>query len=70
MAADEAQNGQGASSDSRSTAELVQHLSQFDGQPQDFLVNLLAVQCRIASAGGGFVKRVTPTPMTALTLRP
>ncbi len=34
-------------------AELVEHLSRFEGPPQAFLAELLAVQCRLASASGG-----------------
>jgi len=40
-----------------STAELVDRLSRFDGPPEQFLVNLLAVQCHIASADGGAILR-------------
>ena len=40
-----------------STAELVDRLSRFDGPPEHFLLNLLAVQCHIASASGGAILR-------------
>jgi len=40
------------------TAEIVDRLSRFDGPPEQFLVNLLSVQCRIASASAGVVMRV------------
>ncbi len=33
-----------------STAELIEHLSCFAGAPNEFLLNLLAVQCHLASA--------------------
>ena len=59
MAGEEAHTGQGAGPNDLTTAELVQHLSQFEGQPQDFLVNLLAVQCRISAAAGGAILRLS-----------
>ena len=37
--------------------ELIDRLSRFDGPPEQFLVNLLAVQCRLASARGGAILR-------------
>ena len=40
-----------------STAELIDRLSRFDGPPELFLVNLLAVQCHLAAAEGGAVLR-------------
>lgn len=40
-----------------STGELVDQLSRFDGPPEQFLLNLLAVQCHIASASGGAILR-------------
>ena len=39
------------------TGELVDRLSRFDGPPEQFLVNLLAVQCHLASAAGGAILR-------------
>ncbi len=39
------------------TADLVDRLSRFDGPPELFLVNLLAVQCHLASARGGAILR-------------
>ncbi len=36
-----------------SLADLFDRLAQFEGPPQQFLVNLLAVQCRLAWATGG-----------------
>ena len=41
-------------------AEIIERLSRFDGPPEQFLVNLLAVQCHLASAGGGAILRVSP----------
>ncbi|MBN1943401.1 MAG: HlyD family efflux transporter periplasmic adaptor subunit [Phycisphaerae bacterium] len=41
-----------------STAELVEHLSCFAGAPHEFLLNLLAVQCHLASAACGAVIRL------------
>lgn len=40
-----------------STAELIEHLSAFAGPPHEFLLNLLAVQCHLASATCGAVLR-------------
>ncbi len=40
-----------------SIADLVERLSQFDGPPEQFLVNLLAVQCLISWAAGGCILR-------------
>ena len=48
------QGGQGVS-----LSDLLDRLAQFDGPPQQFLLNLLAVQCRLAWAqGGAFVRPV------------
>ena len=41
-----------------STAELVDWLSRFDGPPEQFLSNLLAGQCQLASAQCGTILRV------------
>ncbi len=41
------------------TAEIVDRLSRFDGPPEQFLVTLLAVQCRLASAEAGVILRAT-----------
>ncbi len=41
-------------------AEIIDRLSRFDGPPEQFLVNLLAVQCHLASAGGGAILRIGP----------
>ncbi len=43
------------------TAEIIERLSRFDGPPEQFLVNLLAVQCHLASAAGGAILRVNPS---------
>ncbi|MBN1555749.1 MAG: HlyD family efflux transporter periplasmic adaptor subunit [Phycisphaerae bacterium] len=40
-----------------STSELIEHLSCFAGAPNEFLLNLLAVQCHLASATSGAVIR-------------
>lgn len=42
------------------TGDLIDRLIQFDGPPQEFLVNLLAVQCRLSAAGGGAILRAEP----------
>ncbi len=41
-----------------SPGQLVEHLVQFDGSPEEFLVNLLAVQCHVGSAENGAILRV------------
>jgi multidrug resistance efflux pump len=43
---------------SPTVADLVDRLSRFDGPPEAFLANLLAVQCYIAAAGGGAILRM------------
>src|SRR5664279_3814660 len=40
--------------------EMIDRLSRFDGPPEQFLVNLLAVQCHLAAADGGAIMRVNP----------
>lgn len=41
----------------RDTAELIEQLTQFQGPPQEFLGNLLVLQCRLASASRGALLR-------------
>ncbi|HUS91618.1 MAG TPA: HlyD family efflux transporter periplasmic adaptor subunit [Phycisphaerae bacterium] len=41
--------------------EMIERLSRFDGPPEQFLVNLLAVQCHLAAADGGAILRVNPS---------
>ena len=55
MASQVSQQAQG--SERPSTADLIDRLSRFDGPPELFLVNLLAVQCHLAAAEGGAVLR-------------
>ena len=38
-------------------ADLVEHLNRFEGPPEEFLLNLLAAQCRMAAAKGGAILR-------------
>ncbi|MBM4018600.1 MAG: HlyD family efflux transporter periplasmic adaptor subunit [Planctomycetes bacterium] len=38
-------------------AEIIDRLSRFDGPPQEFLANLLAVQCQIGAAEAGAILR-------------
>ena len=40
-------------------ADLIDRLSRFDGPPEQFLINLLAVQCLISGAQAGAVLRLT-----------
>lgn len=62
MAADRAPiSRQQRGPDVPSTAELIDRLSEFDGPPEQFLVNLLAVQCHITSASGGAILRAGPS---------
>ena len=42
-----------------STADLVARLSQFEGPPERFLINLLALQCHVAFAEAGAILRVS-----------
>ena len=39
-------------------AELIDRLSRFEGPPEQFLVNLLAVQCQVAGAVAGAILRL------------
>jgi len=39
--------------------EMIERLSRFDGPPERFLVNLLAVQCHLAAADGGAILRIS-----------
>ena len=39
------------------TAEVIDRLGRFDGPPEQFLANLLAVQCQVGSAEGGAILR-------------
>ncbi len=58
MASDEAYSSQPfLPAEQPTTAELIEELTQFDGAPQEFLLNLLAVQCRVAAAEGGAILR-------------
>jgi hypothetical protein len=41
--------------------EMIERLSRFDGPPEQFLVNLLAVQCHLAAASGGAILRINPS---------
>ena len=38
--------------------EMIERLSRYDGPPEQFLVNLLAVQCHLAVADGGAILRI------------
>ncbi len=42
-----------------SPADMIDRLSRFDGPPEEFLVSLLAVQCRLAEAAGGAILRIS-----------
>ncbi|MHC4985711.1 MAG: HlyD family efflux transporter periplasmic adaptor subunit [Planctomycetota bacterium] len=57
MAVEDAQAGEFPPSREATTAELIQQLNRFQGPPQEFLVSLLAVQCRISAAAAGAILR-------------
>jgi len=58
MALDRAQVfGQSSGAGELTAAGIVDRLSRFDGPPEEFLVNLLAVQCQLASAEAGVILR-------------
>ena len=40
------------------TVDLIERLSRFDGPPEQFLVNLLAVQCHVSGASSGSILRL------------
>jgi len=54
------------------TADLIDRLSRFDGPPDQFLVNLLAVQCHLSAARGGAILRagVSGGPPEVLAVYP
>ncbi len=61
MTVDRAQlPGETRSSTAVTTADLIDALVRFDGPPEQFLTNLLAVQCRIAAASAGAILRPGP----------
>ena len=55
-----------SSHESPRVAELVDRLSRFDGPPEQFLANLLAVQCYLASAEAGAILRATAEGRTEI----
>ena len=57
MALEHAQISAGGRRAGVTTAEIIDRLSHFDGPPEQFLVNLLAVQCRLAAAEAGGILR-------------
>ncbi|MDH3584202.1 MAG: hypothetical protein OER86_08305, partial [Phycisphaerae bacterium] len=48
---------QASASTESSPSELIEHLVQFDGAPEQFLTQLLAVQCRVGQAESGAILR-------------
>ena len=46
-----------AGHDTPAIAEIIERLSRFSGPPEQFLLNLLAVQCRLTGAQGGAILR-------------
>ncbi|MHC4715395.1 MAG: HlyD family efflux transporter periplasmic adaptor subunit [Planctomycetota bacterium] len=59
MSAEQVRN-QASAGQIPTTAELVDRLSRFEGPPEQFLVNLLAVQCHLSSAGAAAMLRPGP----------
>ncbi len=57
MAVKETQSDSPQQAPAATMGELVDRLSRFDGPPELFLVNLLAIQCQLASAAGGAILR-------------
>jgi multidrug resistance efflux pump len=53
-----------------STRELIDRLSRFQGPPQAFLTNLLAVQCHLAQASGGAILRAEADNVNVLATWP
>ncbi|MCK4625166.1 MAG: efflux RND transporter periplasmic adaptor subunit [Phycisphaerae bacterium] len=60
MSADGSQIGQQQFDDNMSATDLIDRLIQFDGPVGEFLVHLLAVQCRLADAVSGAILRPGP----------
>lgn len=56
--AEQTQVNQGSGRAAPTMTDLVDRLSRFDGPPEAFLSNLLAVQCYIAAASGGAILRM------------
>jgi len=59
MSAEQVRN-QASAGQVPTTAELVDRLSRYEGPPEQFLVNLLAVQCHLASADAAAMLRPGP----------
>jgi hypothetical protein len=53
-----------------SLADLVQGLSQFQGPPDQFLLQLLTVQCQAVAADGGAILHVEQTKLVVLAIYP
>jgi len=59
MTVNPARTAQQPADEARPTmVEMIERLSRFDGPPEQFLVNLLAVQCHLAAANGGAILRI------------
>ncbi|MDD4889715.1 MAG: HlyD family efflux transporter periplasmic adaptor subunit [Phycisphaerae bacterium] len=59
------------SADRPTLADIVEQLVRFEGPPEQFLVNLLAVQCHVSSAQAGAILRGTPEgKIEALSIYP
>lgn len=58
MTVDNSKNNQFQSSDSKTAAELIEQLENFDGSPEQFLTNLLAVYCFMAQANSGAILHI------------
>jgi multidrug efflux pump subunit AcrA (membrane-fusion protein)/GAF domain-containing protein len=53
-----------------SAGELIDRLSSFDGPPEQFLANLLAVQCYLSAADGGAILRQAQEGIAAVAVHP
>src|SRR5206468_799999 len=53
-----------------SPSQLVEHLIQFDGPPEQFLVELLTVQCEIGSAENGAILRIANNALEPIAIYP
>ena len=54
----------------QSAPGLIEQLSRFEGPPQEFLANLLRVQCEVGPAEGGAILRATPRGVELIAMYP
>lgn len=71
MAADNGTHAAPLAADRPTLADIVEQLVRFEGPPEQFLLNLLAVQCHVSSASAGAILRGGPEGKTeVLSLYP